>query len=157
MIGIIEDKLTAFSIADKIHNKYSQVDIYLFDGDINKGIEILKNKGCIIIITNSNINCTIPVISLNNNNPNNTYNLNDKELIDYIEQGNIKLVKKFLNNLNIKEDTIILNNPKLLYIESIIKEYFPNKKIINNIDYLLDELDKYKSKFIGEGNLFYIN
>jgi hypothetical protein len=151
MIGIIETDLKAFSIIEIIKKKYPKVNIkiYSLDNNIEKGIIKLQDTCKIIVIPSQD-----DIKQLENKYPNisflsvkplikeNSYILDDTNIIELIHNGNEKEIREVLKQLVIPKDkTIIINNPELLWIQSIIKEVLPNP-IINTFDSFIEELEE---------------
>jgi hypothetical protein len=166
MIGIINNELDAYSIIDKITKRFDRVDIYLYKEDvtdINMVINKLIDKGCRVIIMKdkiSNIEKMYPNINfiyLEDIDTYNGYVLDNDNLINAIISGNLVEVRSILSSLNIeKEKVIILNNPKLLFIKSIISEIYKDNKIIDNIGILIDKLVLLIDN-VGNGEVYIIN
>ena len=152
MIGIIEEKISAYTIAEKIHNHFPTINIYLYPTEkMEEGINRLIERKCqIIIIPNNKIKFwkekypNIIFLALDATNQNNSYILEQKELIKAIDTGNLQEIKNILNKLHIKEDTILLKNPKLLWIKSILEEEFQDKKILEITDVLIEKIKQHK-------------
>jgi hypothetical protein len=166
MIGIINNEISALSLIDKITNKFSKVDIYLYKEevkDIEEVINLLLEKNCkIIILKEKNTDLeekyqNINFLYLEDLNRDNGYILDNNDLVEAVEEGNEKKVKEILSTITIPTDkTIILNNPKLLFIKSIICETF-NNEVIDNIDILLDKIANVLDKDISsDGNVYLI-
>lgn len=166
MIGIIYDALTAFPIIERITEKIPQATIYLYKeevNDIDLVIDKLLNKNCQIIILkeiNQKIQNKYPnikFITLKNIKNNNSYIIDNKELLEAINNKDIDKINSILQNIKIPKDKIIIiNNPKLLFIKSIIEKDFSNQ-IIDNLDYLILEINKYlKLEDNNKGNCFII-
>jgi hypothetical protein len=166
MIGIINNEISALSLIDKITNKFSKVDIYLYKEevkDIEEVINLLLEKNCkIIILKEKNTYLeekyqNINFLYLEDLNRDNGYILDNNDLVEAVEEGNEKKVKEILSTITIPTDkTIILNNPKLLFIKSIICETF-NNEVIDNIDILLDKIANVLDKDISsDGNVYLI-
>jgi hypothetical protein len=166
MIGIINNEISALSLIDKITNKFSKVDIYLYKEevkDIEEVINLLLEKNCkIIILKEKNTDLeekyqNINFLYLEDLNRDNGYILDNNDLVEAVEEGNEKKVKEILSTITIPTDkTIILNNPKLLFIKSIICETF-NNEVIDNIDILLDKIANVLDKDISsDGNIYLI-
>ena len=151
MIGIIETDLKAFSIIEIIKKKYPKVNIkiYSLDNNIEKAIIKLQDTCKIIVIPSQD-----DIKQLENKYPNiaflsvkplikeNSYILDDTNIIELIHNGNEKEIREVLKQLVIPKDkTIIINNPELLWIQSIIKEVLPNP-IINTFDSFIEELEE---------------
>ena len=150
MIGIIETELNAFSIMDTIKKKYPSININIFylKDNIEEGINKLKDNNKIIIIPDKykkeleNQYKTVTFLSLKELLLENSYELNDKELIKAIETGNDKEVIRILKSIKINNNTIILiNNPIVLWIKKIVEEVL-NRKVVSNIDILLEDIEK---------------
>ena len=167
MIGIISNDLAAYTIIDRIREYNNCLDIYLYNkkvDDYSFIIDKLINKKCKIIIIPSYDNIEIfndkysqvKFLSLENKENGIDSNL----LIKAILEGNELEVRKVLDDLNIKNKEIVINNPTILFIKEILEKDY-NCKIIDNIDYLIEEIDKNINKYnintdlIGE--CFYIN
>ena len=152
MIGIIEEKISAYTIAEKINNHFPTINIYLYPTEkMEEGINRLIERKCqIIIIPNNKIKFwkekypNIIFLALDATNQNNSYILEQKELIKAIDTGNLQEIKNILNKLHIKEDTILLKNPKLLWIKSILEEEFQDKKILEITDVLIEKIKQHK-------------
>lgn len=150
MIGVISEDKSIYGVLEKIHNKYPTTMIYLYySNDYEKGIEVLKNNNCKVIILpegiiRNNTSNTI-FLSMTSLEKENAYNLDNKELIEAINSGDEEKVMDILEKLNIKEDTIVLNNPKLLFIKSIIEDKFNNKNVVDNVSILINQIDEYES------------
>ena len=171
MIGIINNELSAYSIIDRIRTYNKNLNIYLYKEKVNdyeEVIEKLINKNCEIIIIPSIDNIDnikkkynkVKFICLKEINIKDSIILDNKELIKAINLGNQNKVLDILKNLNINNKRIVINNPTLLFIKEILEKDY-NCKIIDNIDYLIEEIDKNINKYnintdlIGE--CFYIN
>ena len=156
MIGVIT-KENVYPLLIEILNR-CKTNIFLYKSDnIELGIEKLKEKNCQIIITDldySNIQEDIKFISLKYPSTNNDYLIDNKELIDAINEGNESKVVEILNNMNISKDKdILIINPIILLVLHLIKNKFPNNIktisdiIIENIN-IEDEI---------EGQIYLIN
>lgn len=150
MIGIINEIMEAYSIAEKINNSFPKINIYLYiDNNIDKGIDLLSNNNCNVIVLPSNLELSyykkkysnITFLSLDTYKVDG-YVLDDEELFNSIDKHQEQLVRKILDNKKIEEKTIIINNPKLLFIKNIIEDIYPDKIIIDKIDYLIKEINK---------------
>lgn len=170
MIGIISDKLSGYSILDKIHNSFPTVSIYLYSSsNIENGIELLKEKGCQIIVLKDSYNIDnfskeyseIQFLSMDGLVQKEGYDLDDKQLVQAVKEGNETHIKEILHQLVILEDKIILSNPILLYIRHLIEECWPDKEIVDNLDLLIEKIGEYhliydlsveaQIKIIGDG------
>ena len=149
MIGIINKTIGAYSIIEKIHHNFPNIDIYLY-GEENEeaAIKIMIEKKCKIIILSEenkpliNKYPEIIFISSKRKNKKNEYYLENNDLIKAVEEGNLKVVKEILNKIDIpKEKTIVINNPILLFIKEILEETYKNK-IIDNTNYLIDSINE---------------
>ena len=114
MIGVIT-KENVYPLLIEILNR-CKTNIFLYKSDnIELGIEKLKEKNYQIIITDldySNIQEDIKFISLKYPSTNNDYLIDNKELIDAINEGNESKVVEILNNMNISKDKdILIINP----------------------------------------------
>lgn len=169
MIGIIETELKAFCILENLKNKYPKINIrisYLKE-DIDECINKLQSTCKIIIIpSNYNVNDYIKkypnliFVKEKDVKVDNSYLLNNKELISYIYEGNEKEIINVLNSLKIPQDkTIVINDIELLMIKSIIQELYPNP-IISNIDLLIEEIssviNKNKIQITEEGEVLVV-
>jgi len=147
MIGIINDKIEAFVILDTIRKKYPTCNIYIssITNSITESISKIKEK-CQIIIIPENYN----LVDLQTNYPNiyflkvpklqeDGYTLDDNALLEAISLGKLDKVEKILNTISTNQ-TIILNNPKLLLIKDLISSKLSNK-IMTSMDQLLSDLD----------------
>ena len=141
MIGIINEVMSAYSIAERVQKSFPKTTIYLYvEDNIDKGINLLKDNCSIIILPN------IDQLSFYKKKYPNIYFLEldvqeeSEELIRAIDTGNNHLVKEIIVKKNYSEDTIILNNPKLLFIKNIIEEVYSNKEIIDSIDNVIEKL-----------------
>ena len=146
MIGIIETELNAFILMDYIKKKYPKlnINIYYLKDSITEGIERLKENNKIIIIPN---NCSIkkdyPEISfltLKELVIDNSYELNNKELIKAIQSGNEEIIDNILEEIPLNK-IVLINQPIILWIREKIEKKL-KQKVISNIDYLLDDLEK---------------
>lgn len=164
MIGIIDKELSAYSIIDEIKKKYPTIDIYLIKDETNldKSIEILKNKNCKIVISPEKIsnNDSLYFLTYEDIETTNSYVLDSKELIEAVKNANLAKVDDILNNLDIDNNqVIIINNPILLFIKSKINDKYSNKiissteKIINDIESIINE---HNFDINGNGNLIEI-
>ena len=154
MIGIIMNDITYFPIIEKIKEKYPTCNIYICRKETEESIKLLIEKNCqIIITTNKNLLLKrkkypdISFLTLTNLN-NNAYLLENNDLLNYINQGKEKEIRKLLVDLNIPKDKVIyIMNPKYLFIKHIIKEYY-NNKIEDSTNLLLEEIAQimYKQK-----------
>lgn len=138
MIGILSDILTGYIISEQIREKYPNIDIYI-SNDIDK----LLVK-CKIIITSEDIKLdkNIIVLKIENYAKEDSYIIDDDNLLEAVISGNNKKIFEIVNNLNISsKQTIIINNPKILLIKHIIKEKYSNI-IITSLDILITKLDK---------------
>lgn len=137
MIGVIT-KENVYPLLIEILNRCN-TNIFLYKSDnIELGIEKLKEKNCQLIITDldySNIQEDIKFISLKYPSSNNEYLIDNKELIDAINEGNESKVVEILNNMNISKDKdILIINPIILLVLHLIKNRFPNNiKTISDI------------------------
>lgn len=168
MIGIINNVMSAYSVAEKIKKFFPYVSIYLYiEDNVDRGIDLLNNCNIIILPNNDKLSfyqekypeivfLTLSVINSNG------YVLDDDELLRAITSGNDSMVRELIEKKNIEDDVIILNNPKLLYIKSIIEDIYTDKKIIDNVDYLVELIKEYENlleksegiiKVIGEREL----
>ena len=165
MIGIIMNDITYFPIIEKIKEKYPTCNIYICRKETEESIKLLIEKNCqIIITTNKNLLLKrkkypdISFLTLTNLN-NNAYLLENNDLLNYINQGKEKEIRKLLVELNIPNDKVIyIRNPKYLFIKHIIKEYY-NNKIEDSISNLIDEIILLKEKinFNQKGEVLYLN
>ena len=166
MIGIIMNDITYFPIIEKIKEKYPTCNIYICRKETEESIKLLIEKNCqIIITTNKNLLLKrkkypdISFLTLTNPNHNNIYLLENNDLLNYINQGKEKEIRKLLVDLNIPKDKVIyIMNPKYLFIKHIIKEYY-NNKIEDSISNLIDEIILLKKKinFNQKGEVLYLN
>ena len=156
MIGVIT-KENVYPLLIEILNRCN-TNIFLYKSDnIELGIEKLKEKNCQIIITDldySNIQEDIKFISLKYPSTNNDYLIDNKELIDAINEGNESKVVEILNNMNISKDKdILIINPIILLVLHLIKNKFPNNiKTISDII-----IDIINSEDEIEGQIYLIN
>lgn len=157
MIGIINEVMIAYSIAEKIHKSFPKISIYLYvEDNTDRGINVLRNN-CNIIILDNKENLSfyqkkyseIVFLSLDDYK-NNAYYLEDEKILNAIDVGNEERVRKILKDKEIIEDTIILSNPKLLFVRGVIKDIYPNKRVIDNMDNLI-ELLKDKKELLEDG------
>lgn len=138
MIGILSNILTGYIISEQIREKYPNIDIYI-SNDIDK----LLVK-CKIVITSEDIKLekNIIVLKIENYAKEDSYIIDDDNLLEAVISGNNKKIFEIVNNLNISsKQTIIINNPKILLIKHIIKEKYSNI-IITSLDILITKLDK---------------
>ncbi len=70
--------------------------------------------------------------------------MNNPLLIQAVEQGNQDKVNNILNELKIEEEIIYIDNPKLLFIKTILQDKYPNKKITDSIDIIIEEINQKK-------------
>lgn len=165
MIGIIMNDITYFPIIEKIKEKYPTCNIYICRKETEESIKLLIEKNCKIIITlNKELLSKekkypdISFLTLTNLNSN-AYLLENNDLLNYINQGKEKEIRKLLVELNIPKDKVIyIRNPKFLFIKHIIKEYY-NNKIEDSISNLIDEIILLKEKIIfnQKGEVLYLN
>lgn len=155
MVGIIT-KENVYTLMIEISNKNNNVYWYK-DNSLEKGIEILKEKNCNIIITDqdfSKVNDNnIKFIDLNISQKNNEYILDNKELLNAISNHNEKEVLDILNSLDIPKDKdILITNTNIVLIKHLVEKIFPNKvKTINDI--ILNEIPKSNE----DGQIYLIN
>jgi len=146
MIGIIETELNAFILMDYIKKKYPKlnINIYYLKDSITEGIERLKENNKIIIIPNKcSIKKDYPEISfltLKELVIDNSYELNNKELIKAIQSGNEEIIDNILEEIPLNK-IVLINQPIILWIREKIEKKL-KQKVISNIDYLLDDLEK---------------
>ena len=150
MIGVISAEISIYGVLEKIHNKYPTTMIYLYySNNYKDGIKELKKKNCKIIITPEKVendnNSNIIFLSIKPLIKENAYYMDDEKLLEKIDQGNEEAIHKILEKKEIQEDTIILNNPKLLFIKRIIEDIFKEKTILDNTDILIEKIDENKS------------
>ena len=157
MIGVIT-KENVYPLLIEIVNKCN-TNIYLYKNDnIELGIEKLKEKNCQIIITDldySNINeQNIKFISIKYPSTNNDYLIDNKELIDAVNEGNESRVAEILDNINIPNDKdILIINPIILLVLHLIKNKFPNN--IKTISDIIIESINIEDEI--EGQIYLIN
>lgn len=170
MIGIISDKLTGYSILEKVHNSFPGVSIYLYSSaNIERGIELLNEKKCQIIILKESDNTEsfskeypdIQFLVLDEIISEDGYDLVDEQLIRAVKEGNEAQIKEILQQLVILENRIILNDPILLYIRHLIEERWPDKEIVDNVDLLIEKIrachliydlsDEVEIQILGDG------
>lgn len=156
MIGVIT-KENVYPLLIEILNRCN-TNIFLYKSDnIELGIEKLKEKNCQIIITDldySNIQEDIKFISLKYPSTNNDYLIDNKELIDAINEGNESKVVEILNNMNISKDKdILIINPIILLVLHLIKNKFPNN--IKTISDIIIETINIEDEI--EGQIYLIN
>ena len=165
MIGIIMNDIAYFPIIEKIKEKYPTCNIYICRKETEESIKLLIEKNCKIIITlNKELLSKekkypdISFLTLTNLNSN-AYLLQNNDLLNYINQGKEKEIRKLLVELTIPKDKVIyIRNPKFLFIKHIIKEYY-NNKIEDSISNLIDEIILLKEKIIfnQKGEVLYLN
>ncbi len=150
MIGIISNELEGFCILERISKKYPNINIYLckMNGKIEEKIKILKSKKCKIIILpkeEENIkekNKEINFISIERKINKNCFHFEEDIICKEIEKGNIKKIEEIVKNANIlKQEKILLENPKMLWIKDLIEKNYKNE-IITISDLLLEEISK---------------
>ena len=166
MIGIIMNDITYFPIIEKIKEKYPACNIYICRKETEESIKLLIEKNCqIIITTNKNLLLKrkkypdISFLTLTNPNHNNIYLLENNDLLNYINQGKEKEIRKLLVELTIPKDKVIyIRNPKYLFIKHIIKEYY-NNEVEDSISNLINEIILLKKKinFNQKGEVLYLN
>ena len=151
MIGIISTSLKSFILMDKIRKKYNNIDIYIYNNDLNieDKVHNLVNKGCkIIIVDNINkkwdysdvffIDASVVEIDINN-----FYSFSENDIIKWIEQGNQKMIVDYLRNIKIDNDKIIvLKDIRMIFIKSEIIKFF-NNKIVDSLDVMMKKIDEY--------------
>lgn len=149
MIGIIDREISAYSVIEKIHHQFPSVNIYLYPtDDLEEGIETLRKKNCQIIILRDSkylpeLEKKYPELTFlpeDKESIEDSFLLDDKDLLQAIEKGQEQEVRKILEELEIKEDTIFLKNPKLLFIKKIIKQIYPEKNMMDSIDILIEQI-----------------
>jgi len=158
MIGIISTSLKSFIIMDKIRKKYNNIDIYIYNNDLNidKKIRNLVNKGCkIIIVDDISINIqdyyNIFFLDLEKNKieVDNSYFFPENQIINWIEEGNEKMIQDYLCSIKIEKDKIIiLKDIRMLFIKDEISKIF-NNKIIDSMDWMITRIDD----FINTNNI----
>ncbi len=153
MIGIIDNEISAYSVIEKLQIEFPNTNIYLYPIDnLEDGIKKLTKKECNFIILKkkqeiANYENKYPNIiflsedSLSNKN---SFLLNNPLLIQAVEQGNQDKVNNILNELKIEEEIIYIDNPKLLFIKTILQDKYPNKKITDSIDIIIEEINQKK-------------
>ena len=156
MIGVIT-KENVYPLLIEILNRCN-TNIFLYKSDnIELGIEKLKEKNCQLIITDldySNIQEDIKFISLKYPSSNNEYLIDNKELIDAINEGNESKVVEIINNMNISKDKdILIINPIILLVLHLIKNKFPNN--IKTISDIIIETINIEDEI--EGQIYLIN
>ena len=148
MIGIIDQVINSYIIIDKIRESFPNISICVYTGnDIEKGIELLTNNKCNMIIVSNVLEISeyqekypkIFFLTLKSMEKNG-YILSSNELLKYIDQGKEKKIKELLMNQEILEDTIILEYPKLQWIKHLIQEVYSKKNIIDNLDLLIENI-----------------
>lgn len=148
MIGIIDQVINSYIIIDKIKESFPNISICIYTGnDIEKGIELLINNKCNMIIESNRLEISdyqekypkIFFLTLKNIEKDG-YILSSNELLEYIDQGQERKIKGLLMKKEITEDTIILEHPKLQWIKHLIQEIYPTKKIIDNLDILIEDI-----------------
>ena len=152
MIGIISTSLKSFIIMDKIRKKYNNIDIYIYNNDLNidKKIRNLVNKGCKIIIVDDisiNIqdyyNIFFLDIEKNKIEVDNSYFFPENQIINWIEEGNEKMIQDYLCSIKIEKDKIIiLKDIRMLFIKDEISKIF-NNKIIDSMDWMITRIDDF--------------
>ncbi len=152
MIGIIMNDITYFTLIERIRKNYPTCNIYICRKETEESIHLLKEKNCKIIITlNKELLSKekkypdISFLTLDNFIEENDYLLDDIDILKNISTGNEQEIRKRLISLNIPKDKVIyINNPKYLFIKHLIKEYY-NNPIKDNIDKLIDEIERLKT------------
>lgn len=151
MIGIISTSLKSFIIMDKIRKKYNNIDIYIYNNDLNieDKVHNLVNKGCkIIIVDNINkkwdysdvffIDVSVVEIDINN-----SYSFSENDVVKWIEQGNQKMILDYLRNIKIDDDkVIVLRDIRMIFIKNEIIKFF-NNKIVDSLDIMMKKIDDY--------------
>ncbi len=150
MIGIISNELEGFSIIEQINRKYPKINIYLCktNENLEEQIKTLKNKKCkIIILPKEDKKITekyteISFISIEKNIEQQFILFEEKMLCKAIDIGNTEKIEQIIKNTKIsKNGKILLRNPKMLWIEDLIKKVYKNE-IVNITDILLEEINK---------------
>ena len=150
MIGIISNELEGFSIIEQINRKYPKINIYLCktNENLEEQIKALKNKKCkIIILPKEDKKITekyteISFISIEKNIEQQFILFEEKMLCKAIDIGNTEKIEQIIKNTKIsKNGKILLRNPKMLWIEDLIKKVYKNE-IVNITDILLEEINK---------------
>ena len=149
MIGIINSELSAYSILEKIRDKYPTCDIYLYPYVYENILDILPffiEKKCSFLILPKKdkkkveeLYSDIYCFSLEDFFQNSVFDRED--LLKAIREGNLLEVESILNQITVPvEDIIYLNYPELLFIRSLIEKRYPNS-IVFSLDNLLCEMD----------------
>ncbi len=150
MIGIISNELEGFSIIEQINRKYPKINIYLCktNENLEEQIKTLKNKKCkIIILPKEDKKITekyteISFISIEKNIEQQFILFEEKMLCKAIDIGNTEKIEQIIKNTKIsKNGKILLRNPKMVWIEDLIKKVYKNE-IVNITDILLEEINK---------------
>ena len=150
MIGIISNELEGFSIIEQINRKYPKINIYLCktNENLEEQIKTLKNKKCkIIILPKEDKKITekyteISFISIEKNIEQQFILFEEKLLCKAIDIGNTEKIEQIIKNTKIsKNGKILLRNPKMVWIEDLIKKVYKNE-IVNITDILLEEINK---------------
>ena len=141
MIGILGSVIDSYSLIKALRRRYKKVDICISLDNIN-----YLNKECKLIIILNDYNKTNNNISYYRKPQSKEYSLKDDKLLELIDLGKEKEIISYLKNIKIPKDNIILlNHPKLLYIKDIIKNIY-NNPIIDRTNELLEEIDIIKKK-----------
>ena len=152
MIGIISTSLKSFILMDKIRKKYNNIDIYIYNNDLNieDKVHNLVNKGCkIIIVDNINkkkwgySNVFFIDVSQVEIDIKNSYSFSENDIIKWIEQGNQKMIVDYLRTIKIDNDKIIvLRDIRMSFIKNEILKYF-NNTIVDSLDVMMMKIDEY--------------
>ena len=152
MIGIISASLKNFIIMDRIRNKYKNIDIYIYNNDLNieDKVNNLLDKGCkILIVDNFNkkkwdyLDVLIIDISEVEIDIDNSYSFSENAVIKWIEQGNQKMILDYLRNTKIDNDrVIVLHDIRMIFIKNEILKFFDNK-IVDSLDIMMIKINEY--------------
>jgi len=152
MIGIISTSMNSFIIMDKIRKKYKNIDIYIYTNDLNieDKVHNLINKGCKIIIVDSinknkwdYLDVFFIDVSKVRIDINNSYSFSENDVVNWIEQGNQKMILDYLRNIKIDDDkVIVLRDIRMIFIKNEIIKFFSNK-IVDSLDIMMMKIDDY--------------